>query len=492
MNLKEIPAVGKIAVLTGLGQIGFTVLVGFLVASLLGYSAIVALYIAVALSFSSTIIIIKLLSEKKDLESLYGKVAIGFLLVQDLVAILILMFLSGLKVGEAGIVSFVILLLKAIVLFVSVWYLSKKFLPKIFAKLVGNSQELLFIVSIAWALGISSLVGGPMGFSFEIGGFLAGLALSNLPEHIGIASKTRPLRDFFLTIFFVSLGSQMIISDVGSIIFPAVVFSALVLVGNPLIVMILMGLLGHKSRTSFLASVTVAQISEFSFILMAMGVSLGHLTSVNLTTIILVGAITMVGSTYLILGSEKLYVKLKRILKIFEKRETREAVKTVGVDFRDHIVLVGCDQIGSIILPYFIKRQIPIVVIDFNPSVFNKLSSQNVSALLGDVLDDEIIEKANLKNAKAVICTVPNVEENINLLNIIKTLREKPMFIGSSIDKQDATKLYETGADYVLDPDIIAGEFLRHLFLSHGINKKRIVRMGKSHFNRLLFGKIYA
>jgi len=131
-------------------------------------------------------------------------------------------------------------------------------------------------------------------------------------------------------------------------------------------------------------------------------------------------------------------------------------------------------------------------VIDFNPSVFNKLSSQNVSALLGDVLDDEIIEKANLKNAKAVICTVPNVEENINLLNIIKTLREKPMFIGSSIDKQDATKLYETGADYVLDPDIIAGEFLRHLFLSHGINKKRIVRMGKSHFNRLLFGKIYA
>lgn len=489
MNIKELPSVGKAAVFTGLGQITFTIAVGFAVASLLGYGTMAALYTAVALSFSSTIIIIKLLSEKKDLQSLYGKVAIGFLLVQDLVAVLILMFLAGLKAGDSGPIEFILLIIKAAALFFLTWYLSKSILPKIFSKVVGHSQELLFVVSIAWAIGVSAIVGGPMGFSFEIGGFLAGLALSNLPEHLGIASKTRSLRDFFLTIFFVSLGSQMVISDIGSVVPHAIVLSLVVLIGNPFVVMAIMGILGHKSRTSFLASVTVAQISEFSFILMAMGVSLGHLTSSNLTTVILVGAITMVSSTYLILGGEKIYNKFKNFLKLFEKSRTKEAALIGDEIYQDHVVLVGCDQIGGLLLPYFIRHKIPVLIVDFNPSVFNKLSAQNLSVLLGDITDNEIIEKAGLDKAKMVICTVPNFEENVTIINAIKQVRNRPVFIASSLNKEEAVRLYEAGADYVLDPDIVAGEFLRHIFINYGVNKAKMEKMGKSHFNRLVFKK---
>lgn len=487
MNLKEIPTVGKVALLTGLGQIFFTVSIGFIASTLLGFSFITSIYFGVALSFSSTIIIVKLLSEKKHLESLYGKVSVGFLLVQDFVAILILMFLAGLKSGNSSIVAFLFLIFKAFVLFYLVWYLSKAILPNIFSRIVGNSQELLFVVSMAWVLGVSSFIGGPLGFSFEIGGFLAGLALSNLPEHVGIASKTRSLRDFFLTIFFVSLGSQMEISGIGDILPYAIIFSLIVLIGNPLIVMIIMGLMGHKSRTSFLASVTVAQISEFSFILISMGLSLGHLNQSNLTTIILVGVITMVSSTYLILKSEKVYNKFKVFLKIFEKQNSKEITLSRVDDFNDHVVLVGCDQIGSLILPFFIKRNIPIVVIDFNPTVFNKLSSLNLHVILGDVDDGEILEKAKINKSKIVICTIPFLAENLELINNIKGLKDKPIFIGSSLSRAEAVKLYEAGADYVLDPDIVAGEFLRHIFLSHGLNKKRIFKMGRAHFNRLFY-----
>lgn len=491
MNIRDIPTIGKVALSAGIGQIVFTSVIGFLVALGLGFGNIQSIYIAVALTFSSTIIIVKLLSEKNDINSLYGKIAVGFLLVQDLVAVLILMFLAGIRDGNLGFLQILLLIVKAGVLFSGVWYLSKSILPRIFSKIVGNSQELLFTISIAWALGVSTLVGGPLGFSFEIGGFLAGLALSNLPDHLGVSSKTKSLRDFFLTIFFVTLGSQLLITGIWEILPKAILFSLFVLVGNPLIVMLIMGLLGHKSRTSFLASVTVAQISEFSFILMSMGKSLGHVSESDLALVVLVGAITMTGSTYMILGSEKIYLKLRNFLKIFEKKVTNESVFLKDVDYKDHIVMVGCDKIGSSLLPYFRKHGLDHVVVDFNPSVFSRLSSEKTNILLGDITDYEILELCKLENAKLVVCTIPNLEENLFILNAIRTLKSKPIFIASANSRADTIKLYELDADYVLNPDIIAGEFLRHMFRSHGFSIARIAKMGKAHFNRMVYLKSY-
>lgn len=486
MDIRDIKSVGKVALTAGLGQIIFTSGIGFLIAIALGFSSLSAIYIAVALTFSSTIIIVKLLSEKDDINSLYGKIAVGFLLVQDLVAVIILMFLAGLRDGDLSFLSVSFLFFKAVLLFALVWYLSKDILPRLFTKIVGNSQELLFTVSIAWALGLSTLVGGPLGFSFEIGGFLAGLALSNLPDHLGITSKTKSLRDFFLTIFFVTLGSQLLIGGISEILPKAILLSIFVLVGNPLIVMFIMGVMGHKSRTSFLASVTVAQISEFSFILMAMGKSLGHVNDSELALVVLVGAITMTGSTYLILGSEKIYLRLKNILKIFERKVTKESAFVKQIELNDHVVMVGCDKIGSSILPYFRKREIEHLVIDFNPSVFTRLSSENTNVLLGDITDNEIVDLARLSSSKAVICTVPNLSENLYIIEAIKSLKNKPLFIGSTNSRADTIKLYEEGADYVLNPDIIAGEFLRNMFTNHGFSILKISKMGKAHFNRMI------
>ena len=491
IRLQEMPTIGKVALSAGLGQIIITSIVAFLIAVTLGFAPISAIYIAVALTFSSTIIIMKLLSEKDDVNSLYGKISVGILLVQDLVVVLILMFLAGLRDGNFGFFSMLFLILKAGLLFTLVWYLSKEILPKIFSKIVGNSQELLFTVSIAWALGLATLVGGPLGFSFEIGGFLAGLALSNLPDHLGVSSKTKSLRDFFLTIFFVTLGSQLLVGGLGDILPKAIIFSMFVLIGKPLIILALMGLLGHKSRTSFLTSVTIAQVSEFSFILMAMGKGLGHITSSDLAIVVLVGAITMIGSTYLILGAEKIYTKLKANLKYFERKTTNELVFFKENTYKDHVVLVGCDKIGISILPYFKKHNIDTVIIDFDPSVFSRLSSENHDVLLGDITDTEIQELANIKDAKIIVCTVPNLEENLSIINLIKSFKNKPIFIGSANSKIETLKLYEEGADYILNPDILAGEFLRHMFLSHGFSLNRISKMGKAHFNRLMYLKSY-
>jgi len=486
MNLRELPSLGKVALLTGIGQILFTSFFGFLIALFLGFGIVPAIYIAVALTFSSTIIIVKLLSEKGDLGSLYGKIAVGFLLVQDFVAVVILMFLSGIGNGGFGLGNFLIIGIKAIVLFVAVWFLSKKVLPSVFEKIVGTSSELLFITSIAWALGIAALIGGPLGFSFEIGGFLAGLALSNLPEHLGVAAKTRPLRDFFLTIFFLYLGTQLLISDFGAILTPAIIFSLFVLIGNPLIVLIIMGVMRYKKRSSFLASVTVAQISEFSFILMAVGASMGHLSQSHVAIVIVVGVITMTISTYLILYSEKIYLRLKNALGLFERENTQEQAFEKEISYSDHIVLVGCNRVGMTILPYLKKKKILTLVIDHNPKVFNTLTADNIPTLLGDIEDPDILDKTQLNKAQLVISSIPYLGDNLILLEYIRHLSRRPAVILKAQGKADAVKLYESGASYVIIPDVIAGEFLRHVFVSHGINEQRIKKMGKSHFKRLL------
>ncbi|MFC1710400.1 cation:proton antiporter, partial [Patescibacteria group bacterium] len=388
MNLKELPSIGKVALFTGLIQMSFTFTAATLIAILLGFSVVPAAYIGIAMSFSSTIIIIKLLSEKNDLGSLYGKIAVGFLLVQDLVAILILVFLSGLNGGGNNITSYLLIAVKAIVLLGAVWFLSKKFLPKFFERYIAQSQELLFIVSIAWALGVASLVAGPFGFTLEVGGFLAGLALSNLPEHLEIASRVRPLRDFFLTIFFLGLGSSLVVTGVSGVILPALIFSVLVLIGNPIIMMSVLGFMRFKKRTSFLASVTVAQISEFSLIIVGVGATLGHLTDQHVALTVIVAAITMTASTYLILGANKVYLRLQDKLTIFERKNPKENVLIEREEkLKDHIILVGCDKTGRSLLTLLKKKKISYLIIDFNPSVVEGLIALKEPVIFGDIGD---------------------------------------------------------------------------------------------------------
>lgn len=489
MNIRELPTIGRIALLTGLGQIIFTSIVGYLIAFALGFGVLPSLYIAVALTFSSTIIIVKLLSEKGDMGSLYGKIAVGFLLVQDFVAVVILMFLGGLGGGEATFAQFLVIGVKAIALLASVWFLSKKILPTLFDKFVASSPEILFVGSIAWALGVAALVGGPLGFSYEIGGFLAGLALSNLPEHLGIASKTRPLRDFFLTIFFITLGTQLFVRDIAVVITPAIIFSLFVLIGNPLIVLIIMGAMRYKKRTSFLASVTVAQISEFSFILMAMGLSLGHLSQTDVATVIVVGVITMTVSTYMILGSDRIFLKIKDILSIFERKNTHETALLQEKIYSDHIVLIGCDRMGKTLISFFKRKGLFYLVVDYNPKVFAYLSAEKVPVLLGDIDDPEIKDLAKMDKARMVISTISNINDNMSILEYVRNLTRRPLVITKATSKADAVREYEAGAAFVLLPEVIAGEYLRHIFVAHGVSEERIRKMGKGHFNRLLTSK---
>lgn len=458
INYASLRLVGKTSLIVGIAQIIFTFIGGFIIAYLFGFNYLSSAYISIALTFSSTIIIVKLLSEKKDLNSLYGKISIGFLLVQDFIAILILIFLASLQTGnELKILDIFLTLIKGITLFSLMIYLGRKIFPLIFNK-IAHSQELLFLSSLAWLFitvaGVSKL-----GFSIEIGGFLAGLTLANSSANFQIAGRIRPLRDFFILIFFVILGASIIISDFSGLTLPIILFSIFVLIGNPLIVLTIMGIMGYRKRTGFMCGVTVAQISEFSLILAAMGVKVGHISNGTVSLITAVGIITITSSTYLIIYSEKIFKFLFSILSIFERKKTKEDEML----FQEHhkpIILIGCHRTGQS-LAFNIPKE-NLLIIDFDPEIISQLRKQGYDYLFGDVSDAEIFEKANFDEAKLVISTSPDLEDNLALLsslNILNNRNQLKVIIRARTSKE-AEILYENKADYVLLPHFTAGQYL--------------------------------
>lgn len=462
INYTSLRLVGKASLIIGLAQILFTALFVYLISGLLGFGTMASIYIAIALSFSSTIIIVQLLSDKKALSSLYGKLSVGFLLVQDFVAILILITLAGIQMsGGVNYMDLAITVVQGIVLFGIMLALGRKLFPWIFSK-IAHSQELLFISSLAWLFSFSAIV-SQIGFSIEIGGFLAGLALANSSEHYEIASRVRPLRDFFLLVFFAILGSSIVLSNLSAVIVPTIVLSLFVLVIMPIIVMTLMGLMGYSKRVGFMSGVTMAQISEFSLIIAAAGLEIDHIGDEVVALITAVGVITITVSTYMILKSDELFKLLSPYLDIFEKknREDKE-LPSEGLD--KPIIIIGHHRTGESITSDLPKDDL--LVIDFDPEIVKKLKDEGYSAIFGDIADFELFDKIDFPNADLVISTNPTIEDNLTLLSEIERVAKHegregyPKVIVRAENKKDAEVLYDNGADYVLIPEFISGHYL--------------------------------
>ncbi|MCL6096078.1 MAG: cation:proton antiporter [Patescibacteria group bacterium] len=477
IRVSDLFALGKSLLAVALGQIFITFSLGFVLASLLNFAILPSFYIAVALTFSTTVIVVKILSDKRDLHSLYAKISLVILLAQDLLAILLLMFLSGFSQQTGGalpLVQFFLIAIKGVVLFTGVWYLSINIFPKLF-ELIARSSETLFLVSMAWVFGLTALVSSPyVGFSTEIGGFLAGLALANSIVNYQIIAKAKILRDFFIVIFFVLLGAQMNFVNFSQVLIPAIIISIFVLVAKPLIIMIILGLTGYRKRTSFLTGITHSQISEFSLIIIFLGNKLGHVSDSVVSLITLVAIITFAFSSYLILQGNKLYLSFGKKINFLERKHNKkdEMIAADGFEnLKDHVVVVGGDQMGQSILDALSDSGDEVVVIDFDPTVVQKLVTQKVHRLFGDISDLDIQERAQIDNAKLVISTIPDVEDNLLLLKELRHENRKAKVVVMALDVHDAKLLYKAKADYVILPHLAGGMHIAKMLVQEDWEK---------------------
>ena len=445
----------------------FTSSLGYFLCLFLGFSKIVSLYISVALTFSSTIIIMKLLSDKDSLEKLYGKISIGFLLVQDLAAILILIVVSSLSNGFSGGSLIFSTVFKGILLFAILYPIGHFVLPR-FTNFFAKSQEFLFIFAVSFGFGLSLLF-LYAGFSLEVGALFAGIMLSMSSYSFEISSKLKPLRDFFIISFFIVLGSRMVFSDISNLILPAIILSLFILIGNPIVVMALMGLLGYSKKTGFMAGLTVAQISEFSLILISFGVSSGKLSGQILSFVTIIGLFTIAGSTYMIIYSEKIFKFLENFLSIFERKKIKE--KEILRKKYDY-VLLGYNRIGFSIVKSFSKITKRFLVVDYNPEVVRDLKLEGINAVYGDVEDSEFLEDLEIFKAKVIVSTVPEKETNSLILDVLKRNKSKAITILTGRQIQDAFDLYASGANYVILPHFLGGEYTADLILKAKSNLK--------------------
>jgi Kef-type K+ transport system membrane component KefB len=474
INYSSLRSVGRDAFLIGLGQVVFTFIVGFLLALSFNFPLISAAFISIALTFSSTIIVVNLLSEKKDLNGVYGKISLGILLVQDLVVIMTLILLAG-GSGEglggsignffdsemlSTLFTILLTLLKGFFIFFIAFILGRKTIPSIFAS-IARSPEVIFLTSLAWLFSLTWVI-DLFGFSKEIGGFLAGLTLANSYEHYQIASRIKSLKDFFILVFFVVLGSSLVVfSDFSGVMFPIIVFSLFILVGNPFIVFLIMTSLGYTKRPAFFAGITIAQISEFSLVLAALGVRLGHIPEQIAALITSVGVITIISSTYLILNAEKLYKIVSPYLSFFERVNKKHKSKH-SIVYKKPIILVGFSRTGQSIAYNLPKEDI--LIVDYDPEMTELLKQDEFAHIFGEMADVDVLSLIDFSSVKIVVSTAPDLESNIVFLKEVLSIRKKingsfRIIIRVRTDR-DAEILYRLGADYVLLPHTTAGRFL--------------------------------
>ncbi|MFW5876247.1 MAG: cation:proton antiporter [Myxococcota bacterium] len=469
LSLGRIREVGKVAVAAGLGQVVFTAVIGFALCLVLGFELMESVFIATALTFSSTAVVVKLLDQKDELHTLYGQIAVGIFLVQDLVVVVMLTFLAGLGSPETMSASNVALgLARAFggmgLLLVATLVGGRFLLPAVLGW-AAASPRTLFVWSLTWCLGLV-IAAHALGLSAEIGAFLAGLAVAQLRFADDLRRRTHPLMTFFIAIFFVSLGARMELTDAGAYWFEGLVLSLFVLIGNPLIFIWIIARFGYSERTSFLTSVTVAQISEFSFIFAAMGLSTGLIAQPILSVVGVVGVVTIAISAYMILYNHQLYALLHRarILRIFRAR-TADDEERPRPQLRDHVIVVGMNDLGRRVAGLLHDKGETVLVIDTDA---RKMSGLACHTLVGDVDYASTLEQAGLHGARMAISALRI--ENVNKLFVFRCRDAGVPVAVYAFDRPVREQLHEVGATHLVEARQAAGNrLLTELEHLHGV-----------------------
>jgi len=462
LDVSLIRSVGPVAAATGIGQVLFTALAGFFICLGLGFDWLTSLYVSVALTFSSTIIIIKLLSDKGEIGSLHGRIALGFLIVQDIVVVLAMVVLSALGIGAEGQASpftLVATVISAVSLLIGI-ALFIRYIANPLVERLARSPELLVSFAIGWAAFLAAL-GDYLGFGKELGGLLAGVSLASTPFREAMSTRLTSLRDFLLLFFFIALGARLDLNVLGGDVVPALVLSLFVLIGNPLIVLIIMGGLGYRKRTGFLAGLTVAQISEFSLIFIAMGLTLGHVEERAVGLVTLVGLVTIAASVYMIMYSHQLYNWLSPALTPFEcGNPARETAEEGTPSQRKHdVIIFGMGRYGSAILQLLRDRGFRILGVDFSPVAVRRWRAEGVDSLYGDIGDPEFISSLPVRDVRWAVCTIPEhdlglaqTDSRVSLIQALRSSGYRGRIAVSATGEASVERLREAGADLIMIP----------------------------------------
>ena len=468
LDVRLVSKLGPVALATGLGQVAFTSIIGFAIAIGLGFAFVPAVYIAVALTFSSTIIIVKLLTDKRELDDLHGRIALGFLIVQDIVVVLAMIAITAIgghtDAGGGLLAEFGGVVLRGVALLAVVAFIGRYVAPRV-THLLARQAELLVLAAVTWAVALAAVTIW-LGFSEEVGAFLAGMSLASTPYREALSGRLSTLRDFLLVFFFIELGTTFELSAATEQLGAAVVFSLFVLIGNPLIVMVIMGIMGYRKRVSFKAGLTVAQISEFSLILVALGVAQGHVGTDVVGLVTAVGLFTIAASTYLIYGSDAVYDRIEPLLRPFERRRPQTSLDLDEERHEPEYVVIGLGRFGETVVQELLERGDEVLGVDFDPRSVQS-EDWSLPVVYGDAEDPDLPEQLPLTRTRWVISTLRDLDTNLTIIKSLHHHGYTGRIAVSCDDVDNGRALEQAGADVTIRPLHVAARPLMDLIHRH-------------------------
>ena len=418
LSLQKIKDLGRVAIILGGLQVPMTAAGAYVISTLMGFSVVECVFLAATVTFSSTVVVIKLLDQKGATSRLFGRIAISLFLAQDIVVIIGLTILSGL--GSGGDEPFEMVTLTkslgiafagmVILLLVSL-FASRCVLPKPFAW-ASRSPDTVFIWALCWCF-LVVLLAHQFHLSVEIGAFLAGIAIAQLPIHEDLHRRLHPLMTFFVAVFLVTLGIQMDISVLGEVWKYALGLSVFVIIAKPLIVFIILSRLRYSEYTAFQAATASGQVSEFAFILLGLGAGAGLIEGRVVSLGGMVGILTIAISSYLILYSDPLYSAFQKlgVLKFFKAKQEPDTEEQHS--YEGHVIVVGMNALGREVVKQLSGRGEAVLAIDTDP---RKLEGLNCSeTLIGSVEYESAVEEIGLSRARLVISAL-QIEDTNHLL----------------------------------------------------------------------------
>lgn len=481
MNPKVVKEVGRASLAVTLSQITLTTLAGWLVGTALGLERREALFLGIGFAISSTIVALKLLSDKKEQGRLYGKLTIGATLVEDIVAAVALLLVASAQNGQwLSVDPLIGLTLKGLAVAGAMYIITTRLLPRV-ERFLASDQELLFLFAIAWGLGTSALL-AKTGFSLALGALAAGIFLAPRPYAQEIAARLRPLRDFFVIVFFISLGAGLTFAGFSHLVLPILAGLLIVILFKPLVIMSVLGVLGYTKRTSFKTAVTLTQVSEFSIIFVILGANQGLIGHDVVTILTFVALISIAISTYLVTFNDQVYNALEKYLDLFERRKTRT---DQVVTKRYELVLFGYQKGGHEFVNVFKRLNKNYVVIDYDPEVIDTLEHRKINYLYGDVTDLELLEEAGVAQAKLIVSTITDFEANSFLLDYMAHHNPHAVTIIQADNPEQAAKLYRQGASYVMLPHFIGSEQISAFVRKSKLHKHEFEKFREKHLEYL-------
>lgn len=477
LNANVIKSLGRVSFITSMSILPFLGGLSYGAARLLGYDNTTSLVLAVALFFSSTIIILKVLSDRKETGRLFGQITLGVLLIEDIVATVAVVVLAivadpntvtPLEIGQ--------MVLQAAGLALGLYLVGTYLMPPL-AKWFAKSQEILFLFALGWGLLVASLFHWA-GLSHEVGALFAGVSIAGLPYASEMAAKLKSLRDFFIVIFFVTLGESFTLASIGANIIPALVLATIVIFAKPFLVMLSLGFQRYTRLTSFKTAIHLSQISEFSIVFVTIAAAKGVVDPSIVSLITLVAFITIGASSYLSKHADGIFRRLEKPLRHVERAGANEPRRAHPLY---PIILFGYHKGGYEYLKTFRDMRQRYIVVDYDPDVIDVLEEQGIRHAYGDATDEEFLDALSTGRAQLVVSTMTDAPTNLALLHYIRRHNDKTSFICHANNFEEAERLYERGASYVSLPHYIGSERISNFIKHHGLDHEALAHYRDKH-----------